>query len=335
MKLRNIISITIGVLVSLSSCTSMKNQKNVSSIEIDTLVHSIPINYLKSLDELSDSQKIVGRSYKKVLEIYEKLNYTPEAWQAGIREIPRVYLVSIGDKWGSSASKEVTILNKKQLFFRGLTPLILHANELILKDRTRLEKVRSSFQGNSSMSEIDTIWIMKLSELYKVKTDEGRITEAMFDELWKRVDMIPPSLALGQSATESGWGTSRFAAKGNALYGQWAWGKNAMTPEKKREHLGDYGVAAFESLQESVSAYMLNLNRHNAYADLRSKRAELRKKGEKVTGMVLAETLTKYSERGQTYVEALKSMIKTNLLIPTDDAYLLDEPPIYLFPAKN
>ena len=335
MKLRNIIIISIGVLVIHSNCSSKGNKKNVSSIENDTIVHSLPMNYLKSLNNLDASQKMEDGSYKEVLELYEKLNYTPEAWKAGIREIPRVYLVSIGGKWGSSTSKEVTTLNKKQLFFRGLAPLILYANELILKDRTRLEKVRSSFQGNSSMLEIDKIWILKLSELYKVKTDEGQITEAMLNQLWKKVDRIPPSLALGQSAIESGWGTSRFAAKGNAMYGQWAWGKNAMTPEKKREHLGNYGVAAFESLQESVSAYMLNLNTHNAYADLRSKRAELSKKGEKITGLVLAETLTKYSERGQTYVEELKSMIKINRLIPTDDAYLSDEPPIYLFPVKN
>ena len=189
MKLRNIISISIGVLVVLSSCSSMRNKKNASSIENDMLVHSLPINYLKSIDDLDDSQKMLEGSFKEVLELYEKLNYTPEAWQSGIREIPRVYLVAIGEKWGTSTSNEITTLEKKQLFFRGLTPLILHGNELILKDRTRLEKVRSSFQGNS-MSEIDTNWILKLSELYKVKTDEGQITEAMFDELWKRVDII-------------------------------------------------------------------------------------------------------------------------------------------------
>jgi len=335
MKLKNIIIISIGVLVIHSNCSSKGNQKDVSSIENDTIVYSLPINYVKSLNSLDASQKKEDGSYKEVLELYEKLNYTPKAWQAGIREIPRVYLVSIGNKWGSSTSKEVTILHKKQLFFRGLAPLILHANELILKDRTQLEKIRSSFKKNSSLLEKDKIWILKLSELYKVKTEEGRITETNINELWEKVDIIPPSLALGQSAIESGWGTSRFAAKGNAMYGQWAWGKNAMTPEKKREHLGNYGVAAFESLQESVSAYMLNLNTHNAYADLRSKRAELRKKEEKITGLILAETLTKYSERGQSYVQELKSMIKTNRLIPTDDAYLSDETSIYLFPVKN
>ena len=335
MKLRNIISISIGVLVVLSSCSSMKNKKNVSSIENDTLVHSLPINYLKSLDDLDDSQKITEGSYKEVLELYEKLNYTPEAWQAGIREIPRVYLVWIGEKWGSSNSKEITTLEKKQLFFRGLAPLVLHANELILKDRNRLENIKTSIGEDTSIPEMDKIWILKLAELYKVKTGEDKSMTSVIDELWQKVDIIPVSLALGQSAVESGWGTSRFAAAGNAMYGQWAWGENAMKPEEQRKGLGNYGVAAFGSLQESVSAYMLNLNTHNAYADLRSKRAELRKNGKKITGPVLAETLIRYSERGESYVKEIKSMMEYNRLIPTDDAYLSQDSALYLIPAAN
>ncbi|WP_167617238.1 glucosaminidase domain-containing protein [Maribellus sediminis] len=290
---------------------------------------------MESIDKLDASQKYVGGSYKDMLDLFEKLNYTPEAWQAGIREIPRAYLVAIGDRWGTTTTKEITTLNKKQLFFRGLAPLILHANELILQDRNRLENIKASFQKGNDLPEMDKIWILKLAKLYKVNTDDSQLTAAMFDELWKRVDIIPPSLALGQSATESGWGTSRFASQGNAMYGQWAWGENAMKPENQRTHLGNYGVAAFSSLQESVSAYMLNLNTHNAYAELREIRANLRKKGQKITGNALADGLTRYSEHGASYVESLKAMMDYNRLNPADDAYLSDDPPIFLIPAAN
>ena len=116
---------------------------------------------------------------------------------------------------------------------------------------------------------------------------------------------------------------------------QWTWGKNDITPEKQRKELGNYGIDAFETLQESVSAYMLNLNTHNAYSSLRNKRAELRKKGEKITGYALAGQLTKYSERGEEYVKGLRSLMDYNLLIPTDDAYLSDDPPIYLIPLEE
>lgn len=335
MRLRSVI-ISISAAAIIFGCSNVKNHKSFTSVETaDTLINSIPLNYLKSLDNLDSSQKLEGGSYKDMLELFEKLNYTPEAWQAGIREVPRVYLVAIGEKWGTSATKEIVTLNKKQLFFRGLAPLVLHGNELILKDRNRLEKIRTSMAGNNSISEMDKIWIMKLAKLYKVNTNEDQITNATFDELWKRVDIIPLSLALGQSATESGWGTSRFAAAGNAMYGQWAWGENAMKPENQRKHLGNYGVAAFESLQESVSAYMLNLNTHNAYAELRNIRANLSRNGKKITGNALADGLTKYSEHGESYVKSLKSMMEYNRLNPADDAYLSNNPPIYLVPAAN
>lgn len=334
MRLGNILISIIAILV-ISGCSNVKNHKSVASIEVDTLVNTMPRDYIKSLDAVDASQKFYGGSYKDLLDYFETINYTPEAWQAGIREVPRVYLVAIGKNWGTSTTKEITTLNKKQLFFRGLAPLVLHGNELILKDRNRLETIRSAFQKNNSISETDKIWILKLANLYKVKTDENQITNAVFDELWKSVDIIPLSLALGQSATESGWGTSRFAAAGNAMYGQWAWGENAMKPENQRTHLGNYGVAAFGSLQESVSAYMLNLNTHNAYAELRNIRARLRSSGKKITGNALADGLTRYSEKGESYVQSIKSMMEVNRLNPADDAYLTDAPPIFLLPAKE
>lgn len=108
-----------------------------------------------------------------------------------------------------------------------------------------------------------------------------------------------------------------------------------MVPEQQRKELGNYGIAAFETMMESVSGYMLNLNTHPAYADLRKKRAELRKKGEKITGSELAEQLTKYSERGEEYVKGLKSLIEYNRLAPADDAYLSKGLPIFMVPATE
>jgi len=333
------------VLVVLSNCANSKNyedsdsdisetESNVLNIS-DTLVHSVPINYSATVENTHDSLKKEIRSYKDILDLYEKLNYTPEAWQAGIREVPRVYLTTIGDRWGKTTTKEIDVLLKKQLFFRGLAPLILHSNELIMKDRKRLEEIRTMMQGNNPLSEMDQIWTRKLAGLYKVKSSDDQVVSTMIEELWKKVDIVPPSLALGQGAEESGWGTSRFAAAGNAIYGQWTWGKNAMVPEEQRKELGNYGIAAFESLQESICGYMLNLNTHNAYADLRNKRAELRESGQKITGSVLAEQLTKYSERGEEYVKGLKSLMEYNRLSPVDDAYLSDKPQIFLIPVAD
>jgi uncharacterized FlgJ-related protein len=339
MRLQKVI-ITISVMAILIACTNAtESNSSASGLSgtgaADTLVYSAPQNYFTVLGMVKKSSKVEIRSYKDMLELFEKLNYTPEAWQAGIREVPRVYLPLIGERWGAETSKEVSVENKKRLFFRGLAPLILRANELILMDRELLGKLRSSFSQNKPIAEKDQVWIKKLAQVYRINLDGDQVTGALIEDLWKKVDIVPVSLALAQAAEESGWGTSRFAAEGNAVYGQWTWGDNAIKPEQQRKELGNYGIAAFESLQQSVCAYMLNLNTHNAYERLRNKRAELRNKNQKITGLQLAETLTKYSERGEEYVQGLKSMINSNKLAPADDAYLSNDPPIYLVPVAD
>lgn len=318
-----------------SNSSSNDNVLEDKSFKPDTTINSIPLNFSFVLDTLDESHKYTIQSYKEILDLYEKLNYTPEAWQAGIREIPRVYLTTIGDRWGSKTTREITVLLKKQLFFRGLAPLILRSNELILEDRDRLGRIINIVRDGHSLSDFDLRWTNKLAKAYKVGDDSEKVNMPLLDELWKRVDIVPPSLALSQGAEESGWGTSRFAATGNAIYGQWTWGSNAIIPEKQRKELGNYGIAAFESLFESVCGYMLNLNTHNAYAELRNKRAELRKNGKQITGLVLAEQLTRYSERGEDYVRDLKSLMEYNRLEPVDDAYLGNDPPIFLIPATE
>ena len=149
------------------------------------------------------------------------------------------------------------------------------------------------------------------------------------------MDAVPPSLALAQAAVESGWSTSRFSDLGNALFGQWTWGGKGITPNQQRSEMGDYKIASFENPFLSVMAYMDNLNTHPAYGDLRVRRAELRRNGERLSGWELAKSLTRYSERGEEYVRMLHSIMQVNRLDPADDAYLSDGPTIYLVPAGS
>ena len=272
--------ISLAFIAILPGCINANEDKPTSteisevvSNTVDTLIYSAPQNYSKTLESNDPANNFEVSNYKDILAIFEKLNYTPEAWQSGIREIPRVYRPLIGEKWGSGRSDELTVENIKRLFFRSSAPLILRAKELIMVDRNRLKDIRSSYKKNAAISEKDQLWILKLAKIYKVELKDGQVTSTLIDALWKKVDIVPASLALAQAAEESGWGTSRFAAKGNAVYGQWTWGSNAITPEKQRKELGNYGIASFETLQQSNSAYMQNLNTHNAYASLREKRA--------------------------------------------------------------
>jgi Bax protein len=315
------------------SMASREFSDSISS-ETDTLIFSDPYNYTRTLDNSDAAGKVEIRSYKDILALFEAHDYTAASWKAGIREVPRIYLPIIGERWGPKSSKEITIEDKKRIFFRTLAPLILRSNELILADRNRLKKIRED-ASQSTLGDKDKNWILKLAQVYRVGSDENSVSDDLLDELWERVDIVPVSLALAQAAEESGWGTSRFAGLGNAVYGQWTWGENAITPEKQRKELGNYGIASFETLQQSICAYMLNLNTHQAYASLRSKRAELQKKEQKITGYALAGQLTKYSERGDEYVKGLRSLMEYNRLRPADDAYLSSEAPVYLVPVAN
>lgn len=339
-------SVLLLLIFAAAGCGSANDPKSAtggvsgnSRPEQDTLVRSFPVDYMATVASMGESGSAPAGSYQDLLDLFDSLNYTPEAWEAGIRVVPRVYLIRVGDRWGSVTTTEIDVLIKKRIFFRAMAPMILQSNEWILMDRQRLESIRSKIVSGEAVTDSDQRWIMKLAGLYKAGDGKGMSQtlpdESLIDELMKKVDIIPPSLALAQGAEESGWGASRFAAEGNAIYGQWTWGKDALIPEQQRKELGNYGIAAFQSLQESVSAYMLNLNTHPAYAGLREKRASLRDRGEKITGLALAGQLTRYSERGEDYVRSLKSMIGYNRLEPADDAYLSDDPPMYLFPATG
>jgi Bax protein len=278
----------------------------------------------------SAAERFEFESYKEVAELFEAKGYTPQTWQEGIREVPRIYLTSIPERWKDKTSKEISVTTKKRIFFRALAPLILRSNEMILADREQCLAIHKS----DAPTEADQKWLLELARKYRVGDSAATTLEdKQLEELLKRLDIIPPSLALAQAAEESGWGTSRFASAGNSLFGQWTWGGKGIPPREQQEGKGDYGVAAFESPLQSVVGYMRNLNTHSAYAPLRVKRAGLRHERNKITGMELVGTLVDYSQRGEDYVKSLTSIMTYNKLQPADDAYLGDKPNIELVPV--
>jgi len=267
------------------------------------------------------------------LALFKELGYTEENWKKGVREIPRLNLMKIPGRWRSETSRHIEVSLKKSIFFHILAPLALETNENILVDRARLLTLLRNPQ--SSWKPADRKYIIEIAEKYKVSAPAPQNIKLEFvKQLLEHVDIIPPSLALAQSADESGWGTSRFAAEGNALFGQWSWDENAIKPKQQRAGMGNYGLARFDTPLGSMTAYMHNLNTHNAYQKLRQKRAAIRAEKLKPTGMELVSTLDKYSERGQDYVDDLLSIIRVNHLEQVDSAYLADGP-IILLETKN
>ena len=270
---------------------------------------------------------VESQNYDDVLRLFNEIGYTAEQWQAGIREIPRIELTHIPQRW-QEVTQTLPISDKKNIFFRLTGSGILQSNEKILNERQRLQQAikKNDIDGNE--------WLAALAVKYRViKQEADQLDNSALIELKKRVDVVPPSLALAQAAEESGWGTSRFAIKGNSLFGQWDFSGKGIKPKEQRAELGNYGIAAFESPQASIEAYMLNLNTHRAYQRMRQKRAVFRQQEKEPMGWDLAKTLDKYSERGIDYVKSLHAIIRFNKLNDADTAYLWDKGRIVITPA--
>jgi len=279
-------------------------------------------------------ENVPCRSYKDVLALFTRLGYTPKTWQAGIHEIPRVYLADVPDEWRERGAKNLSVKDKKRLFFRVIAPIVLRINELILEDRVRAKELNDRLARGQNVTAEDQAWLTELGVKYKVlESTSERLDRNALAELLMRVDVVPPSLALAQAADESGWGTSRFAERGNSLFGQWAWGKGLKPTGQRTSEFGDQRIAAFGTTAQAAYAYALNLNTQHAYADLRLRRADLRRQKLRISGAVLAQTLVHYSEHGQAYVHDLEALIKNNRLDAADDAYLRHMAVIHIVPA--
>ena len=61
-----------------------------------------------------------------------------------------------------------------------------------------------------------------------------------------------------------------------------------------------------------MHTYIRNLNRLYAYEELRQIRLSLRRNGNKIVAEKLVNGLSRYSERGQAYIDELLSMLRVN-----------------------
>jgi len=251
----------------------------------------------------------------KISKAFRHLEYDLAAVSKGDGRVPRLYLATMPSDLGRVRGAA----QRKVLFVKSMLPLILQVNEEILRHRRRLWKLGYRLSLGERLSAIDRLWLIVMAERYGVRRGDVKA-------LFKRVDVIPPSLALAQGAEESGWGTSRFSREGNAIFGQWTFSRIGDLTPVRRDDDKTHKVKAFRSLLESVRAYALNLNTHWAYRTYRKKRASLRARGVRLTGDALAGHMTRYSERGEDYVRTIRVIMESNGLDRLDAA-LLRKPP--------
>ncbi len=255
------------------------------------------------------------KSTELLSDVFDRAGYRLD----GVRrhgEVPRLFLVSLpGDLRKIRAPS-----HRKIMFIKTALPLILLANERIERDRMRIQILRTLIGAGVEIAADDAAWLTAITERHEV----ARID---FDKLLRRVDIIPPSLALAQGAEETGWGTSRFAHEGNALFGQRIFGgKGGLVPHR-RDKGKTFKVRAFDDLIEGVKAYAHNLNTFAAYEEFRRAREALREAGLPLIGTELAKTLENYSERREAYIDTIRLIIRANALGMFDKARLGDALP--------
>ena len=201
---------------------------------------------------------------------------------------------------------------KKETFIKIVLPLIVAENERILADRDKLLTVSKK----KFTTDLEKQWIRQKLLEYKVK--KGNLKELIV-----RMDIIPTSIAIAQAAKESGWGTSRFALEGNAIFGQWTWSGQGIAPLDRASNK-NHKILKFPILRASVKAYQNNLNTHKSYSKFRQKRLALREKNKKIKGLELTETLNNYAQTGSEYTKKLNQIITQNRLMDFEPVKLVN-----------
>jgi len=248
----------------------------------------------------------VSLNAETTINLFEDLNYDLKGVRAG-QKVKPIYLTKLPKDLKHLGDTK----KKRELFIKIVLPLILKENEKITEDRKKLFKIL----GKNFNSAGERVWLKRRFKEYKIDDQD-------LAKLKMRMDIVPVSIALAQAANESGWGTSRFALEGNALFGQWTWSKKGILP-KNQDPDKTHKVLQFQILKASVKAYKNNLNTHNAYSEFREKRAQLREDRKTIIGLDLVKYLKNYAAIGDKYVEILEIIIRNNSLTDFDKANLL------------
>ena len=284
---------------SLKKLLKKKNNETDTAINGNLLFEDIIIFDEKPADS-------VRLSAATIEELFKSTNYTLD----DVRKNKLVKPISL-TLLPSEIKKIENTKKRKDLFIQIILPLIIKENNNIRLDRKKLFNILNK----SKNTRTENAWLNSKFKHYGVTNKDLLILKIRMDE-------VPVSMAIAQAAKETGWGTSRFAQEGNALFGQWTWSGEGIKPIDADNNT-THKVMKFKILQASIKAYQRNLNTHSSYKNFRVARAEFREDGIKLDSMILSEYLDKYAETGKEYVKVLQQIITQNGLSDFDDAKLL------------
>ena len=296
----------IVINVSKKNFERTLNNKNEKIEEISTNLDDVfdDIDVFLSDEQNTNTSRL---SASTIEQLFKDTKYN-------LKTVKKTKLVNIGNNLDHLPSEMKSIENvkkRKNLFIQIVLPLIIEENTKINLDRKKLFVILNK----NSNSKSDLEWLKKKFKQYGVAKND-------LSTLKIRMDVVPVSLAIAQAAKETGWGTSRFAQKGNALFGQWTWSGNGIKPAAADSN-SKHKVASFKVLKASVKAYQRNINTHSSYKKFRKERAIQRDNFGKLNSLDLVKYLDKYAETGIEYTKTLSKIIKQNSLTDFDDVKIL------------
>ena len=253
-----------------------------------------------------DYDNTISLNAETAKNLFNDLGYDLVGVRAG-QKVKPIYLTKLPKDLKTLGDTKL----KRELFIKIVLPLILDENQKITEDREKLFKILS--KNFNTVGE--RVWLKRRFKEYKIEDQD-------LAKLKMRMDIVPVSIAIAQAANESGWGTSRFALEGNALFGQWTWSKKGISPKNKDPNQS-HRILQFQILKASVRAYKNNLNTHKAYSEFREARAKLRQENKEINGLDLTKYLKNYASIGEKYVRILDDIIERNSLTDFDKANLL------------
>jgi len=290
---------SLKISLEIKSDKKIKDKK-LKKKEVVKVPEKIKKNDSRNLAKLSKEKKPSASdddyslNTQTVLNLFEDLEYDLDHVR-NKKKVKPIYFTRLPKDLNTIKS----VKEKKETFLQILLPLIVAENEKIEEDREYLLKIIKSNESEESKK-----WLNKKYKAY-------RVSGKNISELIEKIDIIPTSIALAQAAKESGWGTSRFALEGNAIYGQWTWTGDGIEPLEKTKDQS-HKILKFPLLRASVKAYITNLNTHRGYKSFRVKRAQLRKQNKKLVGIELIHELENYAQTGKEYTKILEQIIKQN-----------------------
>ena len=322
-------SLIIITLFSVSPIIiGLKKNITISSVEIKNESKS---NFIKVLDgQVLDTKKKLDTGlntknlFEDIINFEETSNNSVRLSAATIEQLFRETGYTLKNVRETKLVKPIALSllpeeikkientqKRKNLFIKIILPLILEENNKIRQDRIKL----FSILNRNNNSKAEKKWLNYMFDKYGVLKKD-------LSTLKIRMDEIPVSLVVAQAAKETGWGTSRFALEGNALFGQWTWGGEGIKPAGSDSN-DTHKVMKFKMLKASVRAYQRNLNTHSSYRNFRMVRAQQRDNKKNLNSLILVDYLDKYAETGKDYTKILKQIIKQNKLTDFDDVKLL------------